>query len=261
MTKVLKTEKVVKKVKKMKIEKKTEVNSHVKKIIVTTPTVAEQKVHGGLVLDVFDTAGNVASSLSLPAHIFGVEVNPKLIAQAVRVYLVNQRQGTVSTKNRGEVDGSTRKIYRQKGTGRARHGGIRAPIFVKGGLAHGPKQKDYELSMPKKMRRAALVSALSAKAKDGTIRIVMGIESLEAKTKAFAGAFDKWGMIKKTRNTLLVLPNDMATIHRSVRNLTGITTTTVQRLNTYDVLKHKELIMTKETVDGIEKAFARKEEK
>ena len=123
------------------------------KAVTVGKTVATKKNTAGLTVDVYDTRGKVVEKMHLPKDIFGVDVNQQLIAQAVRVYLANKRQGTVSTKTRGEVTGSTRKIYRQKGTGRARHGSIRAPIFVHGGLVFGPKPRDYSMKFPKKMRK------------------------------------------------------------------------------------------------------------
>jgi large subunit ribosomal protein L4 len=206
-----------------------------------------------LTVTVLDTDGKVAGKVTLPKEVFGAKANPQLVAQAVRVYLVNQRRGTVSTKTRGEVDGSTRKIYRQKGTGRARHGGIRAPIFVKGGIAHGPKPKDYSLSFPKKMKQVAFASALSGKVKEGGIKVVTGIDKLEKKTKEFAKAFENWGFSKKNRKTIFVLPKDMQDLYRAMRNLKGITVTTADRLNTYDVLKHKAVVLMKEAVEVFSK--------
>src|SRR3989338_1504391 len=147
----------------------------------------------GLKLSVYDLKGKSVGKINLPKEIFGVKVNDKLMAQAVRVYLANQRQGTVSTKTRGEVKGSSRKIYRQKGTGRARHGSIRAPIFVKGGLVFGPKPRDFGLSLPKKMKKAALFAALSAKLRDGEVKVVQGFEKLPAKTKNVAESLSKMG--------------------------------------------------------------------
>src|SRR3989338_5152877 len=135
-----------------------------------------KKLDKGLVAKVFDTKGALKKTIDLPKEIFGVQENNILLAQAVRVYLANQRQGTVSTKTRGEVAGSTRKIYRQKGTGRARHGSIRAPIFVHGGLVFGPKPRDYSMKFPKKMRKAALASALSSKVNDAQVKVVDGLE-------------------------------------------------------------------------------------
>jgi len=231
----------------------------------TVPTVktsnAELKtrtVNADLKIDVLNTEGKTVGSITLPKNIFGAKINPQLMAQAVRIYLVNQRRGTVSTKTRGEVDGSTRKIYRQKGTGRARHGGIRAPIFVKGGIAHGPKPKDYALHLPKNMKRAALLSALSAKVKDQQIAIVDGLESLERKTKFVAKAFDNWGLLRKERNTLLILPIDMQDIYRITRNLAGVTITSADRVNTYEILQHKTIVLMKDAIESLEKTFLNK---
>src|SRR3989344_7875158 len=145
---------------------------------VETPVVAKSLAKG-LKADVFDLSGKVTTTVTLPEYLFGAKVNRPLMAQAVRVYLANQRAGTQSTKTRGEVDGSTRKIYRQKGTGRARHGGIRAPIFVGGGIAHGPKPHDFSRELPQKMRRAALFSALSGKLKDGEVKIMKNLDKIE----------------------------------------------------------------------------------
>jgi large subunit ribosomal protein L4 len=157
----------------------------------TTPVKAETtvtvkpvtKVTRGVKIDVLDLTGKVQTSIDLPAELFGAKVNKQIMAQAVRVYLANQRQGTQSTKTRGEVTGSTRKIYRQKGTGRARHGGITAPIFVGGGIALGPKPRDYGLSLPKKMRRVALASALTSQLNAGKVKVVDGFDTIEPKTK------------------------------------------------------------------------------
>ena len=202
-----------------------------------------------LTVDIFDTVGKSAGTVTLPEALFGAKVNPVLMAQAVRVYLVNQRQGTVSTKTRGEVDGSTRKIYRQKGTGRARHGGIRAPIFVKGGVAHGPKPKDYNLSLSKNMKKAAFASALTAKLHGNGIKVVTGVEKLGMKTKSFAEAFAKWGLDEKKRSALVVLPKDSKEMYKGMRNLAGVDVTTAARLNTFEVLKYKTVVLLKDTVD------------
>src|SRR5882724_11511103 len=138
-----------------------------------------------LALDVYGLDGKVAEKVTVPAAIFGEKVNKTLLAQAVRVYLANKRQGNASTKTRGEVDGSTRKIYRQKGTGKARHGSVRAPIFVHGGVVFGPKPRDFSLSLPKKMKRKALFSALSAKLQGKELIVVSSLETITPKTKNF----------------------------------------------------------------------------
>lgn len=247
----------------MATTKKTTVKKAVKKTVTESvkKTVAPkepktEKNHGTLTIDILNADGKTSGSVKLPEVIFGVKINPALIAQAVRVYLLNQRQGTVSTLTRGEVDGSTRKIYRQKGTGRARHGGIRAPIFVKGGVGHGPKPVDYKASLSKNMRKAALFSALSGKVKNDEIKIVTGIEN-ETKTKAFAKAFANWGVNSKDRNVLFVMPSYNEALFKGARNLEGITITPANMLNTYEVLKHKTIFFVKDAVEALEKVFVK----
>lgn len=210
-------------------------------------------------VDVYGVDGKVSGKISLPGAIFGETVNKQLIAQAVRVYLANQRQGNASTKSRGEVDGSTRKIYRQKGTGRARHGGVRAPIFVKGGIAHGPKPRDFGLSMPKKMKRKALFSALSAKAQDSQVMVLSGIEKLESKTKVFADMLKKLSLADKKQKLLFVTTADAAATKRAGRNIPGVTFISVNQLNTYEVLHTKNLVVLKDAIAEMEKFYLGKD--
>lgn len=205
-----------------------------------------------LTVEIFDVKGVVTGKMDLPAELFGVKVNTVLMTQAVRVYLTNQRRGTVSTKTRGEVAGSTRKIYRQKGTGRARHGGVRAPIFVKGGIAHGPKPKEYELSMPKHMRRAALFSALTVKHVDGAVTVIDGLAAIERKTKAMTSVLKALGVAKKV---LVVMPKDLEHVYKAGRNIPGVTFTSADRLNTYEVLNTKMLVVMKDAVEVMKKTF------
>jgi large subunit ribosomal protein L4 len=206
-----------------------------------------------LSMDVYDVKGKVVGTIKLPEAIFGLKENQALVSQAVRVYLANQRTGTASTKTRGEVRGSTRKIYRQKGTGRARHGGIRAPIFVHGGIAHGPKPKDYGLSMPQKMRKKALFVALSSKVKDGDMKFVEGFGDIEPKTKHMAQTLS--ALFGKTlpKKTLLVLPDYAANITRAARNIKGLTYIASMQLNAYEAVKHTHIVFMKEAVDAMEK--------
>ncbi len=229
------------------------VKSAVKKVVAEKAPKMEKKM-GTLTIDVLNAEGKAAGTIKLPEVVFGVKVNPALIAQAVRVYLINQRQGTVSTLTRGEVDGSTRKIYRQKGTGRARHGGVRAPIFVKGGVGHGPKPVEYKASMSQNMRKAALFAALSSKVKDAEVKVVTGVESMK-KTNAFAKAFTAWGVNAKNRNVLFVLPAHNEELFKATRNLTGVCITPANMLNTYEVLKHKTVVFVKDAVEAVEKTF------
>lgn len=219
---------------------------------------APKAVKGGIKAEVFDVSGKVVTTVDLPQNLFGAKVNKQLMTQAVRVYLANQRKGTQSTKTRGEVTGSTRKIYRQKGTGRARHGGITAPIFVGGGIALGPKPRDFTLSMPQKMRRAALSSALTVKMTDGQIKIVDGFEKIEPKTKIFVEALQKLNLADAKKKVLVVLPAKTENLQRAARNVEGVTYVLANQLNTYEVMNTKTIVMLKSAVDTLEKTFGGK---
>lgn len=210
------------------------------------------------VIDVLDTKGNVVETVSLPKDIFGAKINKTLMAQAVRVHLANRRRGTLSTKTRGEVEGSTRKIYKQKGTGRARHGAIRAPIFVGGGITFGPKPRDFSLQLPQKMKRAALFSALSSKLKDNQIRVVDGLLSIQPKTKHMVEVLTHIALHDKKRNILIVLPTQkdkVKTIVRAARNIEGVTLLPANLINTYDILNTKVLFFLKEALPGVTETF------
>lgn len=232
---------------------------------VTKPVAKKPAVRSSVKLsaDVVDTKGKVIESLDLPAEIFGAKVNTKLIAQAVRVYLANQRAGSAHTKTRSEVIGSTRKIYRQKGTGRARHGAAKAPIFVHGGVAHGPKPTDHGLSFTKSMRKKALFAALTAKLQDGGIKIVTGFDALDPKTKIMAGVIKTVLGDKAAKKVLLVLDTDGESknqnIIRAGRNLEGVKYTSADRLNAYEVINSRAIVMLKDAVAKMETHFLRKE--
>lgn len=252
MTEAKKTVKKVSSVKKAaapKVEKKVVAKISSKgtsyKVVATTPKT--EKVEGTLKVTVYDATGKEAGTVTLPESVFGVKINTALMSQAVRVYLTNQRMGSANTQTRGEVDGSTRKIYRQKGTGRARHGGVRAPIFVGGGVAHGPKVKEYELKLPAKMKRAALLSALSQMAKDGNIKVVTGFESIEPKTKVVAQAFSGMGL--KAKKAMLVMPKQMDNVVKAARNVDKLAVAPANMLSTYAVLNAGVLVLMKEAVE------------
>jgi large subunit ribosomal protein L4 len=227
--------------------------------VVLTPVKKAAKKENQLTVDILGTDGKVVGSHNLATAVFGVKINKQLIAQAVRVYLANQRQGNASTKTRGEVTGSTRKIYRQKGTGRARHGGIRAPIFVGGGVAWGPRPHDFNLSLPQKMKQLALASALSSKAHDQEVKIVEGLEKLEGKTKKMVGALAnlklKTENIKKNPKILLIINDGATSTIRAARNIDRVTITSASRVNVYDVLTTKHVVFTKEAVENLEERF------
>lgn len=251
--------------KKIAVVKKTAVKPTVKKVEVKTEikkAVSEPvKKSGSLNADVYNTAGKVVSKISLPKEIFGAKVSDKLMAQAVRVYLANQRLGTASTKDRGEVHGTTKKAWRQKGTGRARHGSRKAPIFVHGGVAFGPRPHDFSLRMPQKMRKAALFSALSFKNGSGEIKIISGLEKIEPKTKLMAKVIEKLEENSKRRNILLITPdkekNGFENVYRSTRNIEGVRIIKADLVNTYEILNNKGIFLMKEAIDAIEKHFVK----
>lgn len=202
------------------------------------------KVTGVSIL-VVDTDGKPTGKMTLPKELFAAKINKDLMAQAVRVYLANQRQGSASTKTRGEVEGSTRKIYRQKGTGRARHGAIRAPIFVGGGIVFGPTPRDYHLSLPQKMKRAALASALTSALGDGKIIVVSGLFDLSPKTKTMAHTLD---IVGAAGLTLLVVSKGASGVIRAARNIDGVDIMPVGNLHAYAVLSHQKLVFMKEAL-------------
>jgi large subunit ribosomal protein L4 len=239
--------------------------------IVAKPQKAEKSTKGrsssgrkatNLSVDVLDIKGKVVEQLTLPEEIFGAKANTKLIAQAVRVYLANQRAGSASTKTRAEVIGSTRKIYRQKGTGRARHGAAKAPIFVHGGVAHGPKPKDYSLSLTKNMRQKALFGALAAKLQDGGIKVVTGLDKIEPKTKVFSEMLKTVLGEKVAKKVLLVVDADTENknqnIIRAGRNIEGVAYTAADRLNAYEVVNSRTIVMVKDAVQRMESHFLKK---
>jgi large subunit ribosomal protein L4 len=212
----------------------------------------------GLRLSVYDLKGIAAGSLTLPKEIFGAKINNSLMAQAVRVYLANQRRGTLKTKSRGEVNISTRKIYRQKGTGRARHGAASAPIFVGGGIAFGPKPRDFSMKLNQNMRRVALFSALSAKLKDGEIKIVTGLEKIEPKTKKMVDVVKKLELNGKKQQLLLVVPKagaDFENVSKAARNIKGVSVVSSNQLNTYEVLANSKILFMKNAVESLKETF------
>lgn len=233
---------------------KTEVKAPVvKKAAVKAAPVktSELKKLSGLSAQVFSAAGVEGTAIELPKEIFGGKINKELIAQAVRVYLANQRLGTAKVKSRGEVDLTTAKWYKQKGTGRARHGAKSAPIFVKGGVAHGPKPKDYSLSLPKKMKKAALIAALSSKMHDGEIKVLTGMDKIEPKTKNVAALLKKLGLYEK--KVLLVTPDGIKkgfeNVYKAGRNVEGLSLVSAKSLSTYEALDNRMILFMREAID------------
>ena len=236
------TTKAEKEVKKEKIvEKKTEVKKEA------------AVISRGLSVPVFSMTAKTTATLTLPKEVFGVEINEPLLAQAIRVYLSNKKVFTNFTKTRGEVVGSTIKIYKQKGTGRARHGASKAPLFVGGGITFGPKPRLTSLDLPKKMKKAALLSALSAKVIEKRTFVLADAEKSSGKTKDFAQILAKISEQKETLPTLIVTGEKTGTVLRGIKNITGVTTITANLLNAYEVLKHDVLVLTKDAVDMLSK--------
>jgi large subunit ribosomal protein L4 len=202
-----------------------------------------------LSLSIYGIDGKEQKTVELPKEVFSVTPNKSLITQAMRVYLVNQRQGNVKVKTRSEVIGSTRKIYRQKGTGKARHGAIKAPIFVGGGVAHGPKQKDYHLKFNKKEKKVALYGALSTKLKENKI---FGLEekalTMKPKTKTVSKFLSELKLTGK--NNLMILKKlETNNLVLAMRNIPNISFVDVNSLNPYLVLKSSSLIFVENALE------------
>lgn len=197
---------------------------------------------------VYSLLGKEVGVEGLPKEVFGQEVNEQLLLQALRVYLSNEKGVWGHTKTRGEVRGSTRKIYKQKGTGRARHGAITAPIFVGGGVAFGPRKRDVSLELPLKMRRKALVGALSKKQAEGKVVLVEGLEKASGKTKQMA----KWTSLLGGDVLLAVGDEKLEKARLAVRNLEDVSWMGVGSVSALDVLRHKSLVLTKDAVAKLE---------
>jgi large subunit ribosomal protein L4 len=195
---------------------------------------------------VYNMAGQEVSSVTLPAAIFEAKVNRDLMHQAVVRQMANARQGTHKAKGRSEINRSTAKIYRQKGTGRARHGSRRAPIFVGGGVAHGPLPRDYSKKMPRKMRRAALRSALSVKAGNGDIVVLNDIDMDAPKTKEMVGVMER---LVDSSSALLLLAETNENVEKSARNLTDVKTLRITYLNIRDLLGYDKLVIPLAALD------------
>lgn len=212
----------------------------------------------------YTTKGEKKDKITVNKDIFNSKVNKRLVAQAVRVYLSNQRQAGAKTKSRGEVIGSRKKIWPQKGTGRARHGDRYAPIFVGGGIAHGPKgDQNFKLKMNKNMRRKALFSALSSKVNSDEVILVDSLEKIKPKTKEMAKILstliNKVNKNKEKKFTeikvSLVLPEIMENILRAGKNIPNLNMIQAKQLNTYEVLNCDYLIIAKPSLKIIEKQF------
>lgn len=204
-------------------------------------------------VDIYNAGGNVVGTMDLNENVFGADVRVDVMHEVVVNYLANQRQGTQSTKTRTEVRGGGIKPWRQKGTGRARQGSIRAPQWVGGGVALGPKPRDYRYAVNKKVRRLALKSALSAKVQDNEVIVLDSFETPEIKTKQVAELLKN---LKVDEKALIVLPENDKNFVASARNIRGVDTTYVGAINTYEVLSHTKCIILKDAVTKLEEVYA-----
>ncbi|MDR2156789.1 MAG: 50S ribosomal protein L4 [Clostridiales Family XIII bacterium] len=197
--------------------------------------------------------GASAGEIELSDGIFGIEINEYAVYEVIKNYLANQRQGTQSAKTRSEVRGGGAKPFRQKGTGRARQGSRVAPNHVGGGVVFAPKPRDYRYSVPKKVKRLALKSALSAKVADGEIIVVDELNFEAPKTKKMV---EFLGNVKAEKKALIVTAEKEDTVIRSAANIPGIGTTQVGTLNVYEILNHTSFIVTKDAIGRIEEVYS-----
>lgn len=202
---------------------------------------------------VFDMTGKSVGEMTLSDAIFGIEPNTSVMHAAVVNYLANQRQGTQSTLTRSEVSGGGRKPWKQKGTDRARQGSTRAPQWTHGGIALGPKPRDYSYELPKKVKRLALKSAFSAKVADNNLIVVDNIAVEGYKTKAVAEMLSNLGADKKA---LIVMPEVDAKLIKSAANIPGVKTALVNTINVYDILNCDKFIVAKSALEKIEEVYA-----
>ena len=204
-------------------------------------------------VDVYDIKGKKVSDIDLAENIFGIEPNENIVHEVLVNYLANQRQGTQSTKTRAEVRGGGKKPWRQKGTGRARQGSIRAPQWIKGGIALGPKPRSYRYTVKKKERRLAIRSILSSKVLEKELTVVDKLEVKEIKTKTMVKALAD---LKVAGKTLIVLPENNKNVLMSSRNIEGVKTITANNINVFDLLNYTNLILPVDTVKKLEEVYA-----
>jgi len=197
---------------------------------------------------VFNSANEKVGAVDLSDSIFAVPVNEVLLWETVRMQLANRRQGNHAVKNRALVRGGGRKLWRQKGTGRARVGSRRSPLWKGGGIIFGPSPRDYGYSMPKKKKKAALRAALASKARDGELIVVDSFQLTEIKTKTLAQALEKL----QARNALIVLAERDDVVEKSARNIPSVKTLRVEGLNVYDVLKYDKLVLLRGAIEKLE---------
>ncbi len=204
-------------------------------------------------VDIIDLSNKKVGSVDLADEVFGVPVNENLLYEAVRHHLACIRRGTASTKTRHEVAGSGKKLWKQKGTGRARMGSIRSPLWRHGGTTHGPQPRDYSYKLPRKMQLGALRSALSAKLRDGELRVVSEFAIAEPKSKGMRKTLEA---LDASRTILLVDNTANKNLALSSRNLEGVKLVSSREVNVYDLLGHQHVLMTQEAAKKLSEALA-----
>lgn len=204
-------------------------------------------------VDVIDLNNQKVGTLELSDAVFGADINPALLYEAVRNYTAGRRRGTASTKTRHEVAGSGKKLWRQKGTGRARMGSIRSPLWRHGGTVHGPQPRDYSYKLPRKMLLGALRSALSAKLRDGELRVVREFAIPEPKTKVMRRTLDA---VEAAKTVLLVDNSDNRNLALSSRNLEGVKLVATKDVNVYDLLKYSQVLLSEAAALKLSEALA-----
>ncbi|MFP4193890.1 MAG: 50S ribosomal protein L4 [Desulfobacterales bacterium] len=204
------------------------------------------------VVEVKNIQGETVSEVELAEEVFNVAVKKSVLHQVVRMQLANRRKGTAKVKRRSEVKGSTSKLFRQKGTGRARRGDIKTPLLRGGGVVFGPEPRDYSYKVPKKIRRLALKMALSSKYRDNEIIVLDEFELDQVKTKAVASIIERL----KLEKPLIVINDKDEKLELSSRNIPGVKVLRIEGLNVYDILNHKTLVLLKPSIKGIEGRLA-----
>ena len=204
-------------------------------------------------MNVHTIDGKKIGEIELNNNLFDAKINKHIVHQIVKRYLAGKRRGTASTKNRSEVRGGGKKPWKQKGTGRARAGSIRSPLWVGGGVIFGPENRDYSYPIPKKMRLVALKSILSDKAKNNDIVILDNLEIKEGKTKEIINIFNNLNLDSK--KILIVIDKEDELIKRAVNNLEGVMVITANKINTYELINYKKIIITKDALKVIEEVF------
>ena len=204
-------------------------------------------------VDVYDIEGRKVKTIELKEEIFGIKPNEAVVHRVLVNYLANQRQGTQSTKTRSEVSGGGRKPWRQKGTGRARQGSIRAPHWVGGGVALGPKPRSYNYTINKKEKQLAIKSVLSSKLAEKELIVVENLPLKEIKTKEMVRVLNN---LKVEGKAVVLLPQKDEIVQKSARNIEGVKALQVETINVYDLLKHKNLVVTEDTVKKLEEVYA-----